>query len=97
MRKSELLNCSKNFSEWFDGTFLCSRDAASPLIFSENPEVRARYKRIKKVCTIIIENPDEPEEWIRREIALTFFVTMRCSLDYLNYAKMVLQKFRESC
>ena len=83
----------KKFEEWFDGQFLCSRDEASQLIMSENKTVKGKYLRIKKVCLYILSNPTMKDEDIRKEIAMMFFVSMRCALDYLNYAKIVLDKY----
>jgi hypothetical protein len=85
---------SEQFAEWFDGEFLASRDIASPLLVGENPEVKARFARIKHICMYMIQNPNENEEKLRWNIALSFFVTWRCALDYLNYAKLVLDKWR---
>lgn len=87
---------TEQFSEWFDGQFLCSRDMASPLLLSENKTMKGKYLRIKRVCLFVIQNPKMDEESIRKEIAMNFFVSMRCSLDYLNYSKIVLEKFKES-
>lgn len=84
------------FSEWFDGEFLCSRDMASPLLVYENPEVKARFSRIRKVCEIILENPEADIDWLRKEIALQLFVSWRCALDYLNYAKLVIDKWKHN-
>jgi hypothetical protein len=85
---------NENFSEWFDGQFLCSRDSASPLLLSENKTMKGKYLRIKRVCLFLLMNPKMSDEDVRKEIAMNFFVSMRCALDYLNYAKLVLDKYK---
>lgn len=94
-KRSSLISMKKSekFEQWFDGQFLCSLDPSSPLLVSENPEVKARFVRIKKTCSIVLENPNKDTEWVRKKIALTLFVSMRCALDYLNYAKLVIDKW----
>ncbi len=87
------MNKTEDFSEWFDGQFLCSRDEASQLMMSENKTVKGKYLRIKKVCLFILSNPTIKDEDIRKEIAMMFFVSMRCALDYLNYSKIVIDKY----
>jgi hypothetical protein len=89
----DLKKTTEAFSEWFNGEFLCSRDIASPLLVSENPEVKARFIRIEKVCEIILENPNADNDWLRKEVALRLFVSMRCALDYLNYARLIIDKY----
>jgi hypothetical protein len=89
-----MMKKNEQFSEWFDNAFLCSRDPSSPLLVSENPEVKARFLRIKKSCLLILENPKADDDWLRKEIAITIFVSLRCALDYLNYAKLVIQKWK---
>lgn len=86
---------TKIFSEWFDGQFICSRDEASPLLISENKTIKGKYLRIKKVCLLILSNPKMSDVEIRKEIAMMFFVSMRCALDYLNYAKIVIDKYNQ--
>ena len=88
---------TSDFSEWYDGQFLCSRDEASPLLISENKPIKGKFIRIKKVCILILSNPTMNDVDIRKEIAMMFFISMRCALDYLNYAKIVLDKYNKFC
>ena len=85
---------NKDFSEWYDGQFLCSRDEASLILISENKTVKGKYLRIKKVCLFILSNSTMSDVEIRKEIAMMFFVSMRCALDYLNYAKIIINKYK---
>lgn len=87
---------SEDFELWFNGEFLFSRQAASPLLVSESKTMKARFIRIKEVSIILLENPEKDTQLIRAEIAMKYFVSMRCSLDYLSYAKIVLKEWEKS-
>lgn len=84
---------SEKFEEWFKGFFMCSREPSSPLLVSDNKAFEARSTRIMEVCKMILDNPKMDDDTLRKEIALRFFITMRGALDYLNYSKMVIQKY----
>ena len=83
------------FEEWFNSTFLFSRDPTSVIINSGHKTIEAKYKRIGEVCKRILDNPNKPQEQLREEIALDMFISMRCALDYLTYSKLILRKWQE--
>ena len=78
------------FKEWFNNTFLFNRSPAS-LLIQNNSASNLRFARIQEVAEMIIDNPNNPK--LRQEVALKFFVSMRIALDYINYAKIVLEKW----
>ena len=88
------LNESERFEQWFNTIFLFSRQATSPLLISESKTMKGRFLRICEVGKILIENPNKDIQEIRAEIAMNYFVSMRCSLDYINYAKIVVAQFK---
>jgi hypothetical protein len=51
-----------------------------------------KQARTKEICLMMLRQKWKSEA-LRKEIALAFFVSMRTALDYLNYAKMVLEKY----
>jgi hypothetical protein len=81
------------FSEWFNGTFLCSRQASSPLLVSDNKMMKGKFIRIEFVCQMLLENPKKNVPELRKMVAMRFFISMRCALDYINYAKIVLEEW----
>jgi hypothetical protein len=85
---------TEHFEEWFKSSFLFSRGAASPLLVSENKTMKAKFLRICEVCKLLIENPEKDTQEIREQIAMKYFISMRCSLDYINYAKVVLRQWK---
>lgn len=84
----------EQFENWFNTTFLFSRQAASPLLVSESKTMKARFIRIREVAVMLIKNPTKDIQETRIEIAMKYFVSMRCSLDYINYAKMIVVQFQ---
>jgi hypothetical protein len=86
----------EDFEAWFNSTFLFSRDPASTLLNCESKTMTAKYNRICEVCKRMIKNPNKPTQRLREEIAMDFFISMRCSLDYINYAKLVLERWNTS-
>lgn len=86
---------SEQFENWFNTTFLFSRQAASPLLVSESKTMKARFIRIREIAIMLIENPKKDTQLIRTQIAMKYFVSMRCSLDYINYAKVVLNEWKQ--
>lgn len=85
---------SEQFEQWFKTTFLFSRQAVSPLLISENKTIKSRFLRICEVGKILIESPNKDIQEMRAEIAMNYFVSMRCALDYINYAKIVVAQFQ---
>jgi hypothetical protein len=49
--------------------------------------------RIELVCQMLLENPKKDVPELRKMVAMRFFVSMRCALDYINYAKVVLDEW----
>jgi hypothetical protein len=86
---------SEKFEEWFKGSFLCSLSPASPMLISGNKTIEGKSLRILEVCKMILDNPNKDTETLRKEVAMRFFITMRGSLDYLNYARLVLIKWKQ--
>lgn len=85
---------SERFERWFKSSFLFSRESSSPLLVSENKAMREKFERICLVCKRILDNPKTDIEILRKEVAMKFFVNMRTSLDYINYAKIVLDEYK---
>jgi hypothetical protein len=85
---------SEKFEQWYKGFFICSLSPSSPLLISDNKTIEGKSLRILEVCKMILDNPKQNDETLRKEIAMRFFITMRGALDYLNYAKLVLQKYK---
>jgi hypothetical protein len=85
----------EDFKQWFETTFLLSRSLGSPLLLSESKSQNAKFHRIENVAILLFEDPNRPLEEFRKKIALTFFVNMRTALDYINYAKMIIEEWRQ--
>ena len=86
---------SEQFEEWYKSLFICSLSPASSLLISDNKSVEGKSLRMLEICKMILDNPKKDDEIIRKEIALRFFITMRVALDYLNYAKLVIDKYNQ--
>lgn len=86
---------SEKFEQWFKGAFLGSREPSSLLLLSDNKTMEGKFVRILEVCKMILDNPKVDIENLRKEVAIKFFLSMRCSLDYLNYAKLVIVKWEQ--
>lgn len=84
---------SEKFEKWYKSNFICTLSPCSPLIISDNKTMEGKMLRILEVCKMLLDNPKKNPEELRKEIAMKFFLTMRCSLDYLNYAKLVIVKW----
>ena len=83
----------EKFIDWFNNTFLFNRDSSSPTLLYNNSAINARFVRIREVAVMMLEKPTSPK--LREEVALKFFITMRCALDYINYAKMILEEWKK--
>lgn len=86
---------SEKFEEWYKSSFICSLSPTSLLIISDNKTIEGKSFRILEVCKMILDNPKVDTETLRKEVAMRFFITMRGSLDYLNYAKLILIKWNQ--
>lgn len=84
----------KTFREWFYYDYLMKLQLSSPLI-SGNKNLSDKHERICRVAEYIIENPTINVADLRKYIALSFFVSMRTSLDYINYAKMFIDEWNK--
>lgn len=87
---------AKKFEEWYFGSFVCSRVSSSLLISSENKTVQSKFRRIFEVARLILENPKTSWQELRKQVAIDYFVSMRCALDYLGYAKMVIDEWAKN-
>lgn len=85
---------NKSFREWFFNDYLMKLQLSSPLI-SGNKNLSDKHERICKVAEYIIANPTINVFDLRKYIALSFFVSMRTSLDYINYAKMFIDEWNK--
>lgn len=83
----------QTFREWFFKDYLMQTNISSPLLIG-NKAISDRQERICQVAEYIIKNKNKSIENIREEIAMKFFITMRCSLDYLNYAGLFIEKWK---
>jgi hypothetical protein len=88
-------NKIEKFDEWYYGYFLASRDPTSPILVGENKQVQAKFARIGVVCKFILIYPEFSLQEMRKKIAKELFVSMRCALDYINYAKLVLEEWKK--
>jgi hypothetical protein len=88
MKKAEL----EKFEQWFDSGFLLSRNPCSTILNFQDKKEMQKQARTKEICLMMLRQKWKSEA-LRKEIALAFFVSMRTALDYLNYAKMVLEKY----
>lgn len=86
---------SEQFEEWFNSTFLFSRDPTSVLVNSDHKTIERKRRAIGEVCKRILNNPNKPVEELREEIAVDFFISMRCALDYINYSKLILKEWKD--
>jgi hypothetical protein len=85
----------KSFREWFKNDYLMRVNLSSELI-NGNKTLSMRQERICVTAEKIIANPSISLEELRRKISIEFFITMRCALDYINYAKMLIDEWKES-
>lgn len=85
----------KSFREWLMNDYLMSVNLSSPLI-SGNRVISLRQERICVVAEKILQNPHMSLEELRKEISMELFVTMRCALDYINYAKILIKKWNNA-
>lgn len=73
-----------------------SRSLASPIVSSENKTQSQKFARIEEVAIILLDNPKMSLEDIRKKIAMNFFISMRIALDYLHYAQLVIDEWKEN-
>jgi len=85
---------AEDFDKWFNSTFLFSRDPACIILNSDSRTMTAKNARICEVCKRLLRKPNQPTQELREEVAMDFLVSMRCALDYINYAKLVLKKWK---
>ena len=86
---------SRKFEEWYFGSFVSSRLPSSIIISSENRTVQSKFRRIFEVAILELENPKTSWQELRKKVALDYFISMRCALDYLGYAKMILDEWKK--
>lgn len=85
----------KTFREWFTQDYLMNSTLSSPLL-TGNKAISQRQERICQVAEKMLapENKTASIEELRKEIATDFFVTMRCALDYINYAALFINVYQ---
>jgi len=87
----------KSFREWFTKDYIMQANLSSPLV-AGNKSISERQERICRVAEKILDEKNKTAtiEQLRKEIVTEFFVTMRCSLDYINYAKLFIEVWKKS-
>ena len=85
----------RKFEEWYFGSFIASRLPSSIIISSENRTVQSKFRRIFEVAVLELENPRTNWQELRKKVALDYFISMRCALDYLGYAKMIIEEWKK--
>jgi hypothetical protein len=58
-----------------------------------NKSISERQDRLCLVAEKILANPNMPIKQLREEIAVELFVTLRCALDYIHYAQLLINLF----
>ena len=84
----------KLFEYWFDNAFVCTRNPYSPILAFGDKRQLLKQEIIKQVCLVLISQKRNTEE-LRKDIALSFFISMRTALDYINYAKLILEFYNK--
>lgn len=87
-------NKISDFDDWYNSTFLFSRDPSSPIICSENKSAIARFRRNGEIAKMLLENPDSQE--VREEVILRFDLTSRVALDTINKVKLILREYNKA-
>ncbi len=82
----------EQFEKWFDNTFLSTRNPCSTILNIQDRREILKHKKMKEVCLMMLRQNWKTDE-LRRELALSFFVSMRTALDYVDYAKMILELY----
>jgi len=85
----------KPFREWFTNDYLMKVNLSSQLV-SGNRQIALRQERICVVAETIIAHPKMSMEELRKQISIELFVTMRSALDYINHAKMLIDKWEKA-
>lgn len=91
MRKQKRI---ETFSKWFQEEYVEHLSPYSVVYGTEGSKFQHEQKaqRILYVCELLISEKLSIDE-IRKDVALQFFCSMRTSLDYINYAKMLIEKW----
>jgi hypothetical protein len=89
-----LVIVAKSFREWFTKDYLMQSPLSSQLL-TGNKAISERQERICCVAEILLSREGELIENLRQEIATKYFVTMRCALDYINYATLFINVYKK--
>jgi hypothetical protein len=84
----------KSFREWFTQDYLMQSPLSSQLL-NGNKSISDRQERICQVAELLISREGDKIEILRQEIATKYFVTMRCALDYINYATLFINVYKK--
>lgn len=90
MKKSKI----DDFDQWYNTTFLCSRDPYSPIICSENRSAMARFRRNGEIAKMLLENPNVQE--VREQVVVRFDLTTRVALDTINKVKLIINEYNKT-
>jgi len=74
--------------------YLMNSPLSSPLL-TGNKGIADRQERICRVAELLMAREGDKIEILRQEIATKYFVTMRCSGDYIFYANLFIEKWRK--
>jgi len=84
----------KTFREWFTQDYLMQSPISSQLL-TGNKSIAERQERICQIAEMLLSRNGELIENLREEIATKYFVTMRCSGDYIFYANLFIEKWKK--
>lgn len=84
----------KSFREWFTQDYLMQSPISSQLL-NGNKTIADRQERICQVAELLMAREGDLIEILRQEIATKYFVTMRCALDYINYATLFINVYKK--
>jgi hypothetical protein len=90
------MTLNKTFREWFSTDYLMQAPHSS-LLMSNNSFINDRKERICQVAEKILKSTSNPNiSEIREEVAIEFFVSMRCALDYITFALLLINIYNKS-
>ena len=82
----------KSFREWFTKDYVMQTNLSASIV-TGNKSISDRQDRICLVAEKILNNPSMPIKQLREEIAVELFVTLRCALDYIHYAQLLINVY----
>jgi hypothetical protein len=88
------ISMKKSFREWFTQDYLMQSPLSSQLL-NGNKSISDRQERICQIAELLMAREGDNIDILRQEIATKYFVTMRCSLDYINYATLFINIYKK--